>query len=130
MFVNIDSASPFRVVLLVTFFRMEFPIIRSLSFPEIEVDLNVDPIKNLVEKSEFSVKCVRSETPLSDASTSGVCSLASSDFESSEENLNEQSKNQEEKFLSCPVSMHRLRNIIYFGGKKYIYIKQTPAKLN
>lgn len=83
---------------------MELNVARTLSFPELDIEPKGDDGQDFTDQSEFPEKCDRPETPESDASTSGVCSLASSDFESSEENLEEKPKTQEEECFSCPVS--------------------------
>ena len=88
----------------------------SPSYGETEYDLNNgETIKNFLEKSECQEKNERPISPSSDASTSGVCSLASSDFESLEENYNkdnlkyhhhqQEEEEEEDNYFNDPVSV-------------------------
>lgn len=74
------------------------------SFLEADSDLTMlEPEKQLNEGTEYPINYTRPISPSSDASTSGVCSMASSDVESSEENVEEKAETKEEKVPSCPV---------------------------
>ncbi|KAK6623284.1 hypothetical protein RUM43_009136 [Polyplax serrata] len=107
---------------------MELNVARTLSFPELDIELKGDDGQDFTDQSEFPEKCDRPETPESDASTSGVCSLASSDFESSEENLEEKPKTQEEECISCPVIIYQKRDILDVFGNIYPYsVFQTTS---
>ncbi|KAL0273870.1 UNVERIFIED_CONTAM: hypothetical protein PYX00_006450 [Menopon gallinae] len=61
---------------------MEYNLVKCLSYAEQESEFKTEPSKNVGRESESPTEeCARSDTPSSDASTSGVCSMASSDYE-------------------------------------------------
>ncbi|EEB17366.1 hypothetical protein Phum_PHUM463140 [Pediculus humanus corporis] len=105
----------------------------SPSYGETEYDLNNgETIKNFLEKSECQEKNERPISPSSDASTSGVCSLASSDFESLEENYNkdnlkyhhhqqEEEEEEEDNYFNDPVIIYQKRNLLNVFDNIYPY---------